>query len=161
MRIIRMTKIKYTKELLEDAVKDCLSFTQLCKKLGLIPKGGNYNTLKEKIVKYDINIDHFTGQGWNKVGHPSFGKFGQSLDNLFVENSRYSSANMRKRIINNQLKEYKCEVCGITEWLSQKITIELHHINGNHYDNRLENLQFLCPNCHSQTHNFCNSNNVT
>jgi len=53
------------------------------------------------------------------------------------------------------LKEDKCEICGCTnEWQNKPITLELHHINGDHYDNRLENLQILCPNCHSQTKNF-------
>ncbi|WP_442911560.1 HNH endonuclease [Lachnospira sp.] len=46
-------------------------------------------------------------------------------------------------------------MCGISEWLGNPITIQLHHINGDREDNRLENLIMLCPNCHSQTHNFC------
>ena len=52
------------------------------------------------------------------------------------------------------MKENKCEVCGITEWQGAPIICELHHINGDTTDNRIENLQILCPNCHSQTDNF-------
>ena len=50
--------------------------------------------------------------------------------------------------------EYKCE-CGITDtWQGKKITLELDHINGINSDNRIENLRYLCPNCHSQTPTF-------
>lgn len=55
-------------------------------------------------------------------------------------------------------KEYKCECCGINEWNGQPISLQLHHINGNSRDNSLENLQILCPNCHSQTDNYGSKN---
>lgn len=52
------------------------------------------------------------------------------------------------------MKEYKCEECGLTEWNNKKISLELHHIDGDRTNNIIENLQLLCPNCHSQTKNF-------
>jgi hypothetical protein len=42
-----------------------------------------------------------------------------------------------------------CNRCGLKEWLGQKITLEIEHKNGDHYDNSRENLELLCPNCHS------------
>lgn len=57
-------------------------------------------------------------------------------------------------MLNHKLKQYKCEICGISEWLGNPITLQLHHINGNPLDDRLENLQILCPNCHSQTDSY-------
>ena len=65
---------------------------------------------------------------------------------------------LKDRLINSGLKENKCEVCGITEWQNKPIVLQLHHINGNHKDNNIENLQILCPNCHSQTDNYCSKN---
>jgi hypothetical protein len=50
-----------------------------------------------------------------------------------------------------RLKLQRCERCGLTEWRGQPLSLELHHVNGNGSDNRLENLMLLCPNCHSQT----------
>ena len=55
------------------------------------------------------------------------------------------------RLIEEGLKEAKCEICGLTEWNGLPIPLELHHIDGDHYNNSLENLQILCPNCHAQT----------
>jgi ribosomal protein S27AE len=49
------------------------------------------------------------------------------------------------------LKGNSCDLCGLTEWGSKPISLELYHVNGDGLDNRVENLQFLCPNCHSQT----------
>lgn len=63
-----------------------------------------------------------------------------------------------EKIINahkNGCSYRQCEKCGINSWMGNIISLQIHHINGNRYDNRLENLQVLCPNCHSQTDNFC------
>ncbi len=55
------------------------------------------------------------------------------------------------RLLAAGLKEPECELCGLSEWQGEPLALELHHINGDGHDNRLENLQLLCPNCHSQT----------
>jgi hypothetical protein len=65
---------------------------------------------------------------------------------------------LKKRLIAAGLKQNQCEVCGLTEWLAKPLSMALHHINGDGRDNRLENLQLLCPNCHSQTDNFSGRN---
>jgi len=65
----------------------------------------------------------------------------------------FVSSRLRKRLIEEGYKKNICEKCGITEWMGQKITLELHHIDGNRINNKLENLAILCPNCHSLTPN--------
>lgn len=59
------------------------------------------------------------------------------------------SSTLKEKLVREGFKEDKCENCGISEWLGVKIVLELHHKNGDHYDNDLNNLQILCPNCHS------------
>jgi hypothetical protein len=66
---------------------------------------------------------------------------------------------LKRRLIAAGLKQDRCEECGVEEWQGKPISLPLHHINGNGSDNRLENLQILCPNCHSQTPNFAGRNN--
>jgi len=63
----------------------------------------------------------------------------------------------RQRLIEEQIKEAKCEICGLSEWMGRPIPLELHHIDFNHYNNNLDNLQILCSNCHMQAHNYNNN----
>lgn len=77
-----------------------------------------------------------------------------SLEEVLTEDSGYNRTKLKDRLIKEGIKEYKCECCGISEWQNKPISLQLHHLNGIHNDNRLQNLQLLCPNCHSQTENF-------
>jgi len=63
------------------------------------------------------------------------------------------SSKLRKKLIEDGIKKNECEKCGINKWLSKLIPLELHHVDGNRFNNKLENLQILCPNCHSLTPN--------
>ena len=68
-----------------------------------------------------------------------------------------TNAAKRKRLIEEGLKEAKCECCGLSEWMGKPIPLELHHKDFNHYNNSLDNLQILCSNCHMQAHNYNNN----
>ena len=61
------------------------------------------------------------------------------------------SYRLKRRLIEQGLKETRCELCGLDTWNGQPIPLELDHINGKRDDNRLDNLRVLCPNCHAQT----------
>lgn len=67
------------------------------------------------------------------------------------------ASKLRGKLIEYGLKEEKCENCGLSEWMGEKIPLELHHKNMNHSDNRIDNLQILCSNCHSLMHKYSNS----
>jgi len=147
-----MAKIKYSKELLEEACKNAFSIAQVCRNIGLKPIGGNYKTVTKKLEQFGIDTSYFTGQRWNKGKSLVEATSQFSLEEILKENVAYKSSDLRIRLINVGLKKDKCEVCGYNE------NLELHHINGNHYDNRLENLQVLCPNCHAKTDNYRGKN---
>lgn len=76
------------------------------------------------------------------------------LKEILTKDSSYNRTKLKKRLVESGIKEYKCECCGISNWLGKPIVLQLHHLNGIHNDNRLSNLQLLCPNCHTQTGNF-------
>lgn len=76
------------------------------------------------------------------------------MDLILTKDSTYQPYKLLKRLIKEGKKERKCECCGNTKWMDQEIPLELHHINGDRTDNRLENLQVLCPNCHAFTDNY-------
>lgn len=87
-------------------------------------------------------------RGWSK------GKNLVPNSEVFVENSRFANELVKKRIIKDNLMEYKCNKCSINSWQGISLVLELDHINGKNKDHRLENLRFLCPNCHSQTETY-------
>jgi DNA-binding CsgD family transcriptional regulator len=83
---------------------------------------------------------------------------GLPLDELLTAGVYRSRFNLKLRLVKAGLKQKFCEICGIASWNGRRISLALHHINGDRYDNRIENLQLLCPNCHSQTDTFAGRN---
>jgi len=75
-------------------------------------------------------------------------------EELFVIGRRRNRGHLKLRLLRMGLKAARCEGCGLSEWRGRPIGLELHHVNGDNLDNRLENLQLLCGNCHSQTPNW-------
>lgn len=78
----------------------------------------------------------------------------KQIEEAFVEYSKASNESINNFLINYLHWPWRCSKCGLEEWQGQKIPLEIHHINGNSSDNRLENLQYLCLNCHAITDNF-------
>lgn len=76
------------------------------------------------------------------------------LEELLVLGRRTGRHHLKLRLLKAGVKEHRCEECGITGWRGEPLSMALHHVNGDGRDNRLENLRFLCPNCHSQTPNY-------
>ena len=68
----------------------------------------------------------------------------------YIENNLpIQSHKLKEKLIRDGIKQQKCEKCGLSEWFGVLLPLELHHKNGNHFDNSLDNLEIVCPNCHS------------
>lgn len=135
---------EYTKEQLEEIVKRNESYMGVARELGYKLAGTYVQSINTMIQYYGFDISHFTGQAGSNRGN-------FKMEN-FTTDSKARTSNLRPALIH--LRGHRCECCGNTEWLGQPITLEIHHINGNNTDHSLENLQLLCPNCHSLTENW-------
>lgn len=154
-----MSKRKWTNIQFIEAVANSLSYSQVMQKLGLKQAGSNYDTVKRKIQELNLDVSHMTGKAWNQGERYNPIKSSKPLNEILIKHSTYvNTNNLRKRLLKEGLKEYKCECCGRTEWLGKPIKLELHHINGIKNDLRIENLKILCPNCHAYTDNYRGKN---
>lgn len=157
--IINSEKNKKRDEEIIKAVKESTSIRKVLETLKLPDTGGHRTWIKKKIISLKLDTSHFLLHPTKgKKGKPGIGNKKIELKDILVENSTYQTSKLKKRLIEEGLKEQKCECCGNTEWNGKPIPLQIHHINGDHFDNRIENLQVLCPNCHSQTDNFGSKN---
>lgn len=153
-----MSKLKYTKEILEEAVKKNISMLGVMRTLGASLTSGALRTyLISRIKYYGIDKSHFLGQAWNHGENHIGGPAKKTPEQILVvqNNGVRARGKLLKRALLEIGREYKCNICQLSKWRDQKIRLEVEHINSNPLDNRPENLCFLCPNCHSQTENFC------
>ena len=76
----------------------------------------------------------------------------------YIKSSKVQSNKLRRKLLREGLKEYKCECCNNTYWNGVPIPLEVHHKDGNKTNNELDNLQILCPNCHALTPTYRGKN---
>ena len=146
-------KTQYSLEIVIKAVENNKSIAGVLRDLGLRPVGGNYKTVHRLIKDNNLDTSHFTGQGWN-VGLVFKPKTSISDDVVFIKDSNYRCSWRLRERYKKKTGISHCEHCGLSEWQGQAIPLEIHHINGNNTDNRIENLKLLCPNCHALTNNY-------
>ena len=147
---------KIDKETFEKVVKESFSIAQCMVKLGRKPSSGNYKTFYRYKDLYGVDTSHFTGQGYLK------GKWAQNRKSVGYYKGKkgltIKGKVLLQKLIDEGYKERKCEKCGNTEWQGMPIPLQVHHVDGNHLNNDVNNLQVLCPNCHALTDNFCGRN---
>lgn len=105
-----------------------------------------YDTLKSRIDKWGLShLKNQSSKGQKKA------KSRVHVSQHLIYGSTIHTYRLKQKLWRDSYKEKKCEQCGITEWQGQPVPLELDHINGDRWDNRLENLRILCPNCHALT----------
>lgn len=140
----------FTVEELRELAANSTSIQELSKKLGYTTKG-SVSTILDRLNKYNISIEHFTGQGVIKIH--------RTPENTFIENSTASQATLRRLYRKGNYTPYECAICGLPPfWNNKELTLTLDHINGKNHDDRLENLRWVCPNCDRQLDTFGSKN---
>lgn len=132
----RAKKYSWKDEAIKKNIKLVDSFSELAKKIGV--SRSMASRLKSDVIRLGLDFSHF------RVG----GHKHKSYDELTSRSAR------KKYLLRNNLLDYKCYKCGITDWNDQPIILDLEHIDGNTKNNDISNLILLCPNCHSQTSTF-------
>jgi hypothetical protein len=142
-------------ETFKTLVKDNRTWGDLTVACGFHSYGGK-KLLISRIEKLGLSTNHYDTQK-------------TPTDKIFVVDSKYQfTAGIKKRLLRDFDVSYECSKCknedftkrdGVLMWKDQEIVLQLEHKNGIHSDNRLDNLEFLCPNCHSQTKTYCGRNN--
>jgi hypothetical protein len=150
-----MKLYKYSESQLREAIKSSTSMRQVLLKLNVAPYGGNYDVLRKAVKYFNLDTSHFTGQAWNrgKILSPK-----QPTESYLNNEVPIQSYKLKNRLLKEGLLESICAQCGNTHWLGKPVPLELDHINGDNRDNRLGNLQLLCPNCHALTPTYRSKN---
>lgn len=147
--------MKLTKENIEEAIRNTDSMAAAAAHIGV-----HKNTFRKYAERYGVysptskkdsaQRGGLVSGGWNKI------PLNEILDGLWPS---YSTSHLSKRLRKDSILEYVCQSCGnIGEWENKPLTLELDHVNGDRTDHKIENLRFLCPNCHTQTPTYKSKN---
>ena len=146
---------KYTPELLSRLAAGSQSVADVLRKLGFRKwSGGQHLLVSKRLREYNIDVSHFNGKGGNKGSSHCGGPEKKSWCEILVRRSssyRASAYRLRRALIESG-RAYICSECAqLPMWNGKILRLQVEHKNGDFLDCRPENLEFLCPNCHSQT----------
>lgn len=139
----------WTEPQLIEAVRESRSMAEVLRRLGLKQAGGTQRYLNEVVRHLKLDTTHFKGHGWNQGARQPRSDRKSALLSLLRKGVRVSR--LRDRLIASGLKDPRCEECGITEWQGNPAPLQVDHIDGDRWNNELENLRILCANCHMLT----------
>lgn len=145
----------FTRQQLQDLLDSNGTYMSILRAAG-IESSSSTNTLKRIISEHDLDTSKFEENRKIFLKQSAKRSFCRKYDieSKLRKNTKAQSHKLKNKLIELGYKENKCELCGISEWMNTPVKLQLHHIDGDHNNNELSNLQILCPNCHSMTDNF-------
>jgi hypothetical protein len=147
-----------------EAVRTSKSFREVIRKLDLAEAGGGYLVCKARIIELNLDTSHFLGQRAN-CGPAHRGGFPKKSHEQLLIIGIPGSPPVNTHRLRRAMIEYGfaqiCSICtGLPVWNGRDLTLQIDHRNGQRWDNRPENVRFVCPNCHSQTETFGSRNRL-
>lgn len=148
---------KLSDEQFVELLKNSSTISEVLFKLGYSVKGNSWGFAKIRQRMSDLNLDGSVFKGKSPI--TKYGSLHKvNASDVLKPNCKHARSVLRRYVIKNNLIPYRCAICGCVEWQGRTLSLELDHINGINNDNRIENLRFLCPNCHSQTTTYGSRN---
>ncbi|MBY8887958.1 HNH endonuclease [Streptomyces sp. PTM05] len=151
---LRSGAVRHTERRLREAVAVSHSIAEVVRRLGVGPVGGNEAHIGRRIARLGIDTSHFTSGA--RDGEVRRRKRARA-DPLVLGSpgdGRIPGARLRKALLRTGIPE-ACALCRTGPWwMGEPLRLEVDHLNGDWWDNRIENLRILCPNCHATTDTF-------
>ena len=131
---------QFTPSELQKLLDESNGYSDVLRKVGMNPKGDNPQTLKKIIEEYNLDITKMNNNRkelFRKAAHETHKKTTIPISEIIIDNKHpnYSSFKLLKRLVEEKYKQYKCEICGISEWMGKSLSLQLHHLDGNHTNN--------------------------
>ncbi|MFJ8671352.1 HNH endonuclease [Streptomyces sp. NPDC093589] len=142
--------VRHTEARLRELVARSHSIAEVVRRLGIHPVGGNHAHIGRRIAALGIDTSHFAAR-------PRRGPKAPLRERLVLgspSDGRVKGSRLRKELLRQGVPE-RCATCGTgPEWNGRPLLLDVDHLNGDWWDNRPENLQLLCPNCHAVTDTY-------
>ncbi|MFI8269782.1 HNH endonuclease signature motif containing protein [Streptomyces rubiginosohelvolus] len=144
---------RWTKEVLQAAVASSTTMCEVLRHLGVEVVGGQHTHISRRVKALGIDTSHFSAPVRSRDVRR------RRPEDLLVDQSQ----TLERRIPGERLKRAmialgapeRCSLCGTGRmWRDRPLPLEVDHIDGNWRNNRPQNLQLLCPNCHSTTDTY-------
>ena len=139
---------------LRKAVAENRTYSDVLRALGKKMGGGNHAYLRRRVLRLGLDTSHFVGSAWNNGTHHIGGPEKKRWQEVLVKSGkdrREGAVRLRRAMIESGIP-YMCVGCGLTgTWKGKPLRLQINHRNTDPFDNRRKNVEFMCPNCHSQT----------
>jgi hypothetical protein len=145
---------KFTKEQIQDAIESTSINGNVSMRKSAEFLNVKLDTFRKYAKLHDLWLPNTSGKGRKKSGHSKI----LLSEILEGKHPQYQSHKLKLRLISELGWKHCCSSCGLSNWLTSKIPLELDHIDGNKFNNKIENLRLLCPNCHALTDTYCAKN---